>query len=166
LRVDGYHTMLLDGDEVRHGLNRDLGFTEADRVEKIRRVGEVAKILVESGLIVLCSFISPYRAEREMVRGLGRPGRVHRGVRRQRRWTSACGATRKASTPRRAPFGFANLTGVGAPYEAPERPELHLMTVERSAQELVEVVYRGMAEREKREIGGHVRDPLRVQKGN
>lgn len=73
MRVDGYHTMLLDGDEVRHGLNRDLGFTEADRVEKIRRVGEVAKILVESGLIVLCSFISPYRAEREMVRGLVGP---------------------------------------------------------------------------------------------
>ena len=62
--------MLLDGDNVRHGLNRDLGFTEADRVENIRRVGEVAKLMVEGGLIVLCSFISPYRAERDMVRGL------------------------------------------------------------------------------------------------
>ena len=66
--------MLLDGDNVRHGLNRDLGFTEADRVENIRRVGEVAKLMVESGLIVLCSFISPYRAEREMVRALVEPG--------------------------------------------------------------------------------------------
>src|SRR5205807_4057689 len=64
------HTMLLDGDNVRHGLSRDLGFTEADRVENIRRAGEVAKLMVESGLIVLCSFISPYRAERDMVRGL------------------------------------------------------------------------------------------------
>ena len=62
--------MLLDGDNVRHGLNRDLGFTEADRVENIRRVGEVAKLMVEAGLIVLCSFISPYRAERDMVRDL------------------------------------------------------------------------------------------------
>ena len=68
--MDGHHTMMLDGDNVRHGLNRDLGFTEADRVENIRRVGEVAKLMVESGLIVLCSFISPYRAEREMVRRL------------------------------------------------------------------------------------------------
>ena len=66
----GRHTMLLDGDNVRHGLNRDLGFTEADRVENIRRAGEVAKLMVDSGLIVICSFISPYRAEREMVRAL------------------------------------------------------------------------------------------------
>jgi bifunctional enzyme CysN/CysC len=70
LHAAGHHTTLLDGDNVRHGLNRNLGFTEADRVENIRRVGEVAKLMVESGLLVLCSFISPYRAEREMVRGL------------------------------------------------------------------------------------------------
>ena len=73
LNAAGHHTMLLDGDNVRHGLNRDLGFTEADRVENIRRVGEVAKLMVESGLIVLCSFISPYRAERDMVRNLVEP---------------------------------------------------------------------------------------------
>ena len=82
LHAAGHHTMLLDGDNVRHGLNRDLGFTEADRVENIRRVGEVAKLIVEAGLIVLCSFISPYRAERDMVRGLVGRRRVHRGVRR------------------------------------------------------------------------------------
>ena len=70
LNAAGYHTMMLDGDNVRHGLNRDLGFTEADRVENIRRVGEVAKLMIEGGLIVLCSFISPYRAERDMVRAL------------------------------------------------------------------------------------------------
>ncbi len=64
------HTMLLDGDNVRHGLNRDLGFTEADRVENIRRAGEMAKLMLDAGLIVICSFISPYRAERDMVRGL------------------------------------------------------------------------------------------------
>ncbi len=60
--------MMLDGDNVRHGLNRDLGFTEVDRVENIRRIGEVAKLMIEAGLIVLCSFISPYRAERDLVR--------------------------------------------------------------------------------------------------
>jgi bifunctional enzyme CysN/CysC len=70
LHAAGHHTMLLDGDNVRRGLCRDLGFTEADRVENIRRAGEVARLMTESGLIVLCSFISPYRAEREMVRNL------------------------------------------------------------------------------------------------
>ena len=69
----GRHTMLLDGDNVRHGLNRDLGFTDADRVENIRRVGEVAKLMAEAGLIVICSFISPFRAERRMVRELTAP---------------------------------------------------------------------------------------------
>ena len=76
------HTMLLDGDNVGHGLNRDLGFTEVDRVENIRRAGEVAKLLVDSGLIVICSFISPYKAEREMVRGLVGEQGVHRSLRR------------------------------------------------------------------------------------
>ena len=68
----GVHTIMLDGDNVRHGLNKDLGFTEADRVENIRRIGEVAKLMTEAGLIVLCSFISPFRAERRMVRELRR----------------------------------------------------------------------------------------------
>src|SRR5262249_55629450 len=70
LHAWGAHTILLDGDNVRHGLNRDLGFTETDRVENIRRVGEVAKLMTDAGLIVLCSFISPFRAERRMVREL------------------------------------------------------------------------------------------------
>src|SRR5207302_8424645 len=69
----GRHTMLLDGDNVRHGLNRDLGFTDVDRVENIRRVGEVAKLMAEAGLIVICSFISPFGAERRMVRELTGP---------------------------------------------------------------------------------------------
>src|SRR5690606_12513200 len=70
LHAKGYHTYLLDGDNIRHGLNRDLGFTEADRVENIRRVAEVAKLMADAGLIVLVSFISPYRAEREMAKDL------------------------------------------------------------------------------------------------
>ena len=78
----GRHTYMLDGDNLRHGLNRDLGFTDEDRVENIRRVGEVAKLFVDAGLIVLCSFISPFRAERQMVRELVEPGRVRRGLRR------------------------------------------------------------------------------------
>ncbi len=68
------HTFLLDGDNVRHGLNKDLGFTEADRVENIRRVGEVAKLMADAGLIVITAFISPFRSERDMVRGMMQPG--------------------------------------------------------------------------------------------
>ncbi|MCZ9335702.1 adenylyl-sulfate kinase, partial [Klebsiella pneumoniae] len=74
LHADGRHTYLLDGDNVRHGLNRDLGFTEEDRVENIRRVAEVSKLMVDAGLIVLVSFISPFRAERRMARELLGPG--------------------------------------------------------------------------------------------
>ena len=109
---------MLDGDNVRHGLNRDLGFTEADRVENIRRVGEVAKLMVESGLIVLCSFISPYRAEREMVRGLVADGEL----------IEVFVDTPIEDCMRRDPKGlyakakagqFKNFTGIDAPYEAP-----------------------------------------------
>ena len=82
LHLLGRHTYLLDGDNVRHGLNRDLGFTDADRVENIRRVAETAKLFVDAGLIVLVSFISPFRSERDMARELGRRRRVPRGLRR------------------------------------------------------------------------------------
>ena len=82
LHARGAHTFLLDGDNVRHGLNKDLGFTEADRVENIRRVGEVAKLMTDAGLIVLCAFISPFRAERRMVRDMLNDGRIHRDFRR------------------------------------------------------------------------------------
>ena len=70
----GYHTFLLDGDNVRHGLNKDLGFTEADRIENIRRIGEVAKLMTDAGLIVITAFISPFQLERDMVRGIMQPG--------------------------------------------------------------------------------------------
>ena len=120
LHARGQHTYLLDGDNVRHGLNRDLGFTDADRVENIRRVAEVAKLMVDAGLIVLVSFISPFRSERQMARELLERRRVHRGVRRHaaggRRgarpqgalpqgahaasWRTSPGSTRHTSRPR------------------------------------------------------------------
>jgi bifunctional enzyme CysN/CysC len=135
----GHHTMLLDGDNVRHGLNRDLGFTEADRVENIRRVGEVAKLMVESGLLVLCSFISPYRAERDMVRALVADGEfievfVDTPI-------DDCVARDPKGLYAKAKAGqLKNFTGVDAPYEPPERAEVHLRTAGRRAEESAEEV--------------------------
>ena len=124
----GRHTMLLDGDNVRHGLNRDLGFTDVDRVENIRRVGEVAKLMAEAGLIVICSFISPFRAERRMVRELIEPGV----------FLEIFVDTPIAECMRRDPKGLyakaragriGNFTGLDSPYEEPESPELRLATL-------------------------------------
>ena len=106
LAARGRHTFLLDGDNVRHGLNRDLGFTEADRIENIRRVGEVARLMADAGLIVLTAFISPFRAERDMVRRDDARRRVHRDVRRHaagrsreaRRQGALCQGARRASS--------------------------------------------------------------------
>jgi bifunctional enzyme CysN/CysC len=146
LNVAGYHTTMLDGDNVRHGLNRDLGFTEADRVENIRRVGEVAKLMVESGLIVLCSFISPYRAEREMVRSLVAAGEfievfVDSPIEDcMQRDTKGLYAKAKAGK-------LKNFTGIDAPYEAPESPELHLRTREHSADELATIIFHALQDR-------------------
>jgi bifunctional enzyme CysN/CysC len=140
------HTMLLDGDNVRHGLNRDLGFTEADRVENIRRAGEVAKLMVDAGLIVICSFISPYGAERKMIRGLVADDEfieVHVD-------------TPLEECARRDPKGLyakakdgriKNFTGLDAPYEAPESPELHLATVNETAERLADQVIKVLADR-------------------
>jgi bifunctional enzyme CysN/CysC len=124
----GAHTMLLDGDNVRHGLNRDLGFTEPDRVENIRRAGEVARLMVEAGLIVICSFISPYRADRELIRSLV-PGDefievfvdtpIEECVRRDPK-----GLYAKAKMGK-----IMNFTGIDSPYEPPEMPEVWLKTV-------------------------------------
>jgi bifunctional enzyme CysN/CysC len=135
----GRHTMLLDGDNVRHGLNRDLGFTEADRVENIRRAGEVAKLMVDSGLIVICSFISPYRAEREMVRALVGDGE----------FIEVFVDTPIEECARRDPKGLyskakagkiKNFTGIDAPYEAPEHPEIRLDTVGRPPELLADQI--------------------------
>ena len=103
LAARGRHTFLLDGDNIRHGLNRDLGFTEADRIENIRRVGEVARLMADAGLIVLTAFISPFRAERHMVRRMIARGRVHRGLRRHPAGGGREGATSRDYTRRRAP---------------------------------------------------------------
>jgi len=101
LVIEGRHTYLLDGDNVRHGLNRDLGFTEADRVENIRRVAEVARLMVDAGLIVVVSFISPFRSERDFARGLFEPGDFMEIFVDARRWRRVSGATRRVSTPGR-----------------------------------------------------------------
>jgi bifunctional enzyme CysN/CysC len=130
----GRHTYLLDGDNVRHGLNRDLGFTDADRVENIRRVAEVAKLMTESGLIVMVSFISPFRAERRMARALFEPGEfleVHvdtpLAVAESR---DVKGLYRKA---RRGEL--KNFTGIDSPYEPPEHPEIYIDTTHAAAEE-------------------------------
>ncbi len=135
----GRHTMVLDGDNVRHGLNRDLGFTEADRVENIRRIAEVAKLFVEAGLIVLVSFISPYRAERGLARDTVEAGEfleiyVDTPVDECRR-RDPKGLYAKADAGQ-----LRNFTGVDAPYEPPTTPELHLPTLEQPAESLAEQV--------------------------
>ena len=147
LHLAGYHTMLLDGDNVRHGLNRNLGFTEADRVENIRRVGEVAKLLIESGLIVLCSFISPYRAEREMVRRLvGEDEFVEVFVDTP---IDDCIARDPKGLYAKAKAGkLVNFTGLDAPYEMPEHPEVHLHTLNHSPAELADAVLNLLQQRE------------------
>ena len=127
LNAQGRHTYLLDGDNVRHGLNRDLGFTEADRVENIRRVAEVARLMVDAGLIVLVSFISPYRTERRMARELFAPGEfvevfVDTPLEECER-RDAKGLYAKA---RRGEL--KNFTGIDSVYEAPEAAEVHLRT--------------------------------------
>jgi len=125
LHRHGRHTVLLDGDNVRHGLNRDLGFTEEDRVENIRRVAEVAKLMVEAGLIVLVSFISPFRSERRMARALVDADEfieiyVDTPL-------SICEARDPKGLYKLARAGrLPNLTGIGSPYEAPEHPEITL----------------------------------------
>jgi len=139
LHLAGRHTYLLDGDNVRHGLNRDLGFTDADRVENIRRVGEAAKLFLDAGLIVLVSFISPFRSERDMARDLLEPGEfveVH---------VDAPLAVAEARDPKglykKARAGeIRNFTGIDSPYEAPLHPELRLDTTAAAPEELADRV--------------------------
>jgi bifunctional enzyme CysN/CysC len=125
LHARGVHTLMLDGDNVRHGLNKDLGFTEADRVENIRRIGEVAKLMTEAGLVVLCSFISPFHAERKMVREMMGPGEfVEIFVDTP---LEQCIARDPKGLYRKALAGeIKNFTGVDQRYELPLGPELRL----------------------------------------
>lgn len=141
LHARGCHTFLLDGDNVRHGLNRDLGFTDEDRVENIRRVAEVARLMADAGLIVLVSFISPFRAERDMARELFAEGEfievfvdVPLEVAEAR---DVKGLYRKARAGQ-----IPNFTGIDSPYEAPENPELHLYADGEALDAMVDQVVR------------------------
>ncbi|MDB2431428.1 sulfate adenylyltransferase subunit CysN [Alphaproteobacteria bacterium] len=139
LHANGKHTFLLDGDNVRHGLNKDLGFTDADRIENIRRIGEVAKLMTDAGLIVLTAFISPFRAERDMVRALVPAGdfiEVHVDTPldvAERR--DVKGLYKKARDGT-----LKNFTGIDSPYEPPETPEIVVNTTELSADEAADVI--------------------------
>lgn len=147
LHALGKHTYLLDGDNVRHGLNKDLGFSEADRVENIRRVGEVAKLMVDAGQIVLVSFISPFRSERRMSRELVEQGEFFEvfvdtpiSVAEQR---DPKGLYKKA---RRGEL--TNFTGIDSPYEPPENPEIRIDTTACSPEEAAELIVSHLVARE------------------
>jgi bifunctional enzyme CysN/CysC len=137
LHALGRHTYVLDGDNVRHGLNKDLGFTDADRVENIRRVGEVSKLMVDAGLIVLVSFISPFRSERRAARELLSPGE----------FLEVFIDTPLAEAEKRDPKGLyakarrgelKNFTGIDSPYERPENPEIRIDTSTTTSEQAAE----------------------------
>ena len=145
LYAAGRHTYLLDGDNVRHGLNKDLGFTEEDRVENIRRVAEVSRLMVDAGLIVLVSFISPFRSERAMARGLLNEGEfievfidtpLFEAEKRDVK-----GLYKKARAGE-----LKNFTGIDSPYEAPEQPEIRIDTTLLSAEQAAERIFAALAE--------------------
>jgi bifunctional enzyme CysN/CysC len=133
------HTFVLDGDNVRHGLNKDLGFTDADRVENIRRVGEVARLMTDAGLIVIAAFISPFRAEREMVRQMMTPGEfleIHVDTplaEAEKRDVKGLYAKARAGQ-------LPHFTGVDSAYEAPERPDIHVDTTRLTAEQAADLI--------------------------
>jgi len=142
----GAHSMLLDGDNVRHGLNRDLGFTDTDRVENIRRLGEVAKLMADAGLIVITAFISPFRADRQMAREIVGP----------HQFIEVFIDTPLEECMRRDPKGLyakaisgaiPNFTGLDSPYEAPEAPELRLSTVGQTPDALADALVGALRQR-------------------
>lgn len=139
LHAMGKHTYLLDGDNVRHGLNKNLGFTDADRVENIRRVGEVASLMVDAGLIVLTAFISPFRAERQMVRemmGVGEFIEVFVNTPLE-----VCEARDVKGLYKKARAReLKNFTGIDSPYEVPEMAEIHVNTVDNTADEAADII--------------------------
>jgi bifunctional enzyme CysN/CysC len=139
LAARGRHTFLLDGDNIRHGLNRDLGFTEADRIENIRRVGEVARLMADAGLIVLTAFISPFRAERHMVRRMIPEGEFFEIfvdtplAEAEKRDVKGLYAKARAGE-------LKNFTGIDSPYEPPENAEMRIDTTELSADEAADLI--------------------------
>ncbi|TXH99277.1 MAG: sulfate adenylyltransferase subunit CysN [Pseudomonas sp.] len=145
LHAQGVHTYLLDGDNVRHGLNRDLGFTAADRVENIRRIGEVAKLMVDAGLMVVTAFISPFRSERQMARDLVAEGE----------FIEVFVDTPLEEVEKRDPKGLykkarrgelKNFTGIDSPYEAPEAPEIRIETLRHSPEEAADLIVQQLHE--------------------
>ena len=146
LYANGRHSFILDGDNVRHGLNRDLGFTDADRVENIRRVAEVSKLMVEAGLITLVSFISPFRAERELARNLMEEGEF---IEIFVNTPLSVAETRdpKGLYKKARAGNLKNFTGIDSPYEAPENPEIEINTAEMSVEDAAERVINGLIER-------------------
>ena len=139
LHAMGKHTFLLDGDNVRHGLNRDLGFTDADRVENIRRIGEVARLMTDAGLIVLTAFISPFRAERQLVRGMMADGEFAEIYVRTPLEVAEARDVKGLYAKARA-GQLKNFTGIDSPYEEPEAPEMSVDTVEMTAEEAAEAI--------------------------
>jgi bifunctional enzyme CysN/CysC len=139
LAAQGRHTYLLDGDNVRHGLNKDLGFAAQDRVENIRRVAEVSRLMVDAGLIVLVSFISPFRAERRMARALFEPGEFFE-VFVDTPLAVAEGRDTKGLYRKARLGALKNFTGIDSPYETPEHPEIRIDTTELSAEQGADLV--------------------------
>ena len=135
----GYHTYILDGDNIRHGLNKNLGFSPEDRTENIRRISEVAKLFLDAGIINLTAFISPYRKDRQAARELSNDGSfievfVDCPV-------DVCEQRDPKGAYKKAREGIIKeFTGISAPYEAPENPEIHLRTDKISVEECVEVI--------------------------
>ena len=135
----GHHTYILDGDNVRHGLNKDLGFSDEDRVENIRRIGEVSKLFLDSGLIVMTAFISPFRADRDLVRGLVGDGEfievfVHAPLNILEK-RDPKGLYKKARSGE-----ISNFTGIDSPYENPENPEVFIDTSKLSIEDSVKTL--------------------------
>ena len=135
----GYRTYVLDGDNVRHGLNKDLGFTQEDRIENIRRVAEVAKIMIDAGLITITTFISPYRADREMVRTLFAENEffevfIDTPI-------NICEERDPKGLYKKARRGeIKNFTGIDSAYEPPLAPELHLHTDSQSVEDMAKLI--------------------------
>jgi bifunctional enzyme CysN/CysC len=133
------HTFLLDGDNVRHGLNKDLGFTEADRIENIRRVGEVAKLMADAGLIVLTAFISPFRAERDMVRAMLPEGEFIE-VHIDTPLADAEARDVKGLYKKARQGELKNFTGIDSPYEAPISPEIRIDTTQLTPEQAADLI--------------------------
>ncbi|KJY84273.1 adenylylsulfate kinase [Vibrio galatheae] len=147
LAESGYHTYLLDGDNVRHGLCRDLGFSEQDRRENIRRIGELAKLMADAGLIVLSAFISPHRAERQLVRDMLSAGEflevfVNTSL-------EVCEQRDPKGLYKKARAGeITNFTGIDSDYEAPRNPEINLLAGDKTIDVLVEDCLQVLKERQ------------------